>query len=292
MRTDSNLDVQLACIWEATARKPGNVHRYCDFADVTYLDFILSAAAIAPVLADADAARVGSTIHECVRRTRLVARSNTNLGIILLLAPLAAVRDVSAYRQSLDRDVVARLSVEDSREVAAAIRLAAPGGLGEVAEHDVRDQPTLPLRAWMALAADRDLIARQYANGYAEIFEDVAPEVLRGLERCGSIEGGIIWAALHVMSRYPDSLIARKRGSTEANESAARARGVLEHGWPHTPAATAAFAEFDAWLRERGHSRNPGTTADCIAAALFVLLRQERIPRTLPFALADRGGAE
>src|SRR5262245_58243539 len=85
------LCVQLACVWEATARKPGNVHRYRDFEDASYLDFILSAAAIAPVLEGAAGRPVGQTILDAVRATRLVVRTNTNLGIILLLSPLAAV---------------------------------------------------------------------------------------------------------------------------------------------------------------------------------------------------------
>ena len=41
------LHCQLACIWEATARKPGNVHRFQDFDDVHhFVDFPASAAAI------------------------------------------------------------------------------------------------------------------------------------------------------------------------------------------------------------------------------------------------------
>src|SRR5258708_33075507 len=85
------LSAQLACIWEATARKPGNVHRYCDFDDVSYLDFVVSAAAIAPVMENARGRRVGLTILEAVQATRQVVRTHTNLGIILLLAPFAAV---------------------------------------------------------------------------------------------------------------------------------------------------------------------------------------------------------
>src|SRR5215468_292881 len=81
---------QLACIWEASARKPGNVHRYCDFADVSYLDFLTSAAAIAPILEAAEGKPVGRTIFDAVAATQQVVATNTNLGIILLLAPLAA----------------------------------------------------------------------------------------------------------------------------------------------------------------------------------------------------------
>src|SRR5258705_9008119 len=95
------LCVQLACVWEATARKPGNVHRYRDFEDASYLDFLLSAATIAPVLEGAASRPVGQTILEAVRATRLVARTNTNLGIMLLLSPLAAVAAGEPLRDGL-----------------------------------------------------------------------------------------------------------------------------------------------------------------------------------------------
>src|SRR6266581_3250191 len=97
------LCAQLACIWEATARKPGNVHRFRDFAETTYPDFLLSAAAIAPILDTADQRRVGETVLQCIQATRGVTQANTNLGIILLLAPLAAVPLEEDLRTGLNR---------------------------------------------------------------------------------------------------------------------------------------------------------------------------------------------
>src|SRR6266436_5371357 len=85
------LYAQVACIWEASARKPGNVHRFRDFADTTYTDFLLSAAAIGPILDTANQRRVGETVLQCIQATRGVTQANTNLGIVLLLTPLAAV---------------------------------------------------------------------------------------------------------------------------------------------------------------------------------------------------------
>jgi triphosphoribosyl-dephospho-CoA synthase len=273
------LHAQLACIWEATARKPGNVHRYRDFADTNYVDFLTSAAAIAPVLAGAPHARVGATVAECVRRTRCVARRNTNLGIALLLAPLAKARPRPDHRADVER-VLTELDVVDAAQVYQAIRLAAPAGLGEVDEGDVRAEPDRPLRELMALAADRDLIARQYANGFAEVFDACAPTIRNGIERTGCLEGGIIHAHLYLMATYPDSLIARKRGVEEARESARRVRRVLDAGWPEREAGRLTIAELDDWLRAEGHSRNPGTTADLIAAGLFVLLRTGQLDAT------------
>jgi triphosphoribosyl-dephospho-CoA synthase len=292
------LHAQLACLWEATARKPGNVHRFRDFADTSYLDYAASAATLGVAIAGVGQLGVGATVYEAVRLRGLVAARNTNLGMALLLAALARasvphtegsgrfceaslneVRD-GAFRVRLRR-VLRELSVEDAVQVYRAIRLASPGGLGEAGEQDVAAEPTVNLREAMALSADRDLVARQYANDFADVFEQGAPAVRAGIERTGCVEGGILHAHLHLMANFPDSLIARKRGGEEARESAERARMVLEAGWPLTEAGRRAIVELDDWLRAVGHQRNPGTTADLVAASLFVLLR-EGLLGTLP----------
>jgi triphosphoribosyl-dephospho-CoA synthase len=270
------LCAQLACIWEASARKPGNVHRFRDFDDANYVDFLMSAAAVAPVLGMAPGRRVGETVLQGVHAARAVVPSNTNLGIVLLLTPLAAVAEEEDPRAGL-APVLDALDVNDSRLVYEAIRLANPGGLGEAPEQDVHSEPTQTLRQVMALAADRDLIARQYANGFREVFDDGVLALVRGLEQTSSLEGGVVSCHLHLMASYPDSLIGRKRGKAEAEESTRRARQVLDAGWPDTPAGRTALVDLDAWLRAAGRGRNPGTTADLVAACLFVALRTGRI---------------
>lgn len=287
---DAGLCAQIACIWEATAQKPGNVHRGRDFEDVAYTDFLLSAAAIAPVLATARQRRIGATVLDAVRVTRQVARTNTNLGMVLLLTPLAAVSPEEDLRGGVLR-ILNELDVEDTRRVYEAIRLAMPGGLGRVPQQDVRDEPTQTLRQVMALAADRDLIARQYANGFTEVFDAGVPAVLAGLRDTGSLEGAIISAHLHLLARHPDTLIARKRGRAEAEEAGRRAAIVLDAGWPNEAAGWAALDDFDAWLRAEGHQRNPGATADLLTASLFVVLRQGMIPLPpdCPWAISRHG---
>ena len=49
--------------------------------------------------------------------------------------------------------------------------------------------------------------------------------------------------------------------------------------------STGDIGDLDSWLRADGHSRNPGATADLMAAALFAALRDETI------ALPRPGGA-
>jgi triphosphoribosyl-dephospho-CoA synthase len=256
-----SLCAQLACIREVSAPKLGNVHRHRDFEDVGYLDFLISAAAIAPEMEAAASRSVGETVLAAVRATRQVVSSNTNLGIILLLAPLAAVRRDEPLHDGLER-ILGQLDVEDSRAVYHAIRLANPSGLGRSSAQDVRDEPTLPLRDVMALAAERDLIALQYVNGFQQVYE--ALRIL--LEADSTLDEAIVNCQLRLLASYPDSLIARKRGLDEALAVRERARQVVR-GELHRD-------QFDIWLREEGHSRNPGTTADLIAAALFVGYRE------------------
>jgi len=123
------LNIQLACIWEASARKSGNVHRYRDFADSTYVDFLQSAAAIAPVLAADPELSIGAMVLDAVRRCSQVSAGNTNLGIVLLLAPLAKAAGKGSLLTHLPQ-VLSRLDRSDAELVYAAIRLANPGGLG------------------------------------------------------------------------------------------------------------------------------------------------------------------
>jgi triphosphoribosyl-dephospho-CoA synthase len=267
------LHAQLACLWEASARKAGNVHRYRDFDDTSYLDFLASAAALASVLGSAAARSVGETVLLAVERTRLVAPNNTNLGIILLLAPLA--KAVLLHRTF--HSVLTDLTVDDARLVYRAIRLANPGGLGEAGEQDVRQEPTVTLREAMALAADRDLIARQYVTDFADVLTAGLPVLKEGLERTGSLEGAILHTQIELLAHDPDSLIARKCGPEVAREASERAQAVRS--------GKTGLADLDAWLRADGRRRNPGTTADLIAAILFVALEEGavRLPLEVPW---------
>jgi triphosphoribosyl-dephospho-CoA synthase len=278
------LCAQLACIWEATARKPGNVHRHRDFEDTSYVDFLVSAAAIAPILETASQRRVGQTILECVQATRSITSTNTNLGIILLLAPLATVPDSENLRTGLKR-VLADLDVTDSRAVYQAIRLAKPGGLGQVPEQDISQEPTLPLGDLMAMAADRDMVARQYTTSYSEVLNDGLPELLSALGKQPAItlEEAIIYCHLCLMARHPDSLIARKTGAAEAHEASRRAGIALDRFWIDSESRWQELTKLDAWLRAKANSRNPGTTADLVAACLFIALREGSI--TLPLSI-------
>lgn len=257
----------LACLMEATAQKPGNVHPQASFPDLTYADFVKSAAVIAPLLACTTPPTVGQTILNCIRATQTVSSSNSNLGIVLLLAPLMAVSDNQTVEDGIEQ-ILDQLTVQDTRDVYAAIRLAHPGGLGTSDTEDVSEEPSGTLRDVMRLAADRDSIASEYATAFQITLKTAVPALQEYWNQSADWEEAMIRLQLRLMSDFPDTLIARKCGSAEASQAASRAQAVLsaEH-------YTAELKQFDSWLRQNGNQRNPGTTADLIVATLFVALR-------------------
>jgi triphosphoribosyl-dephospho-CoA synthase len=268
--------VALASLLEATAPKPGNVHRGADFEDLTYTDLVTAGIAIAPVIDLASRQSLGTTILQSVRATRALINTNANLGIILLVAPLAKVPRETNLADGIDA-VLSQLSPADTADVYQAIREANPGGLGKVKDADVAGQPPDDLIAAMQLAADRDLVARQYTNGFHEVLNVVVPRLTEALGRGWSLNDSIVRVFLQMMSDYPDGLIARKLGRDEAVRAADHAAQVLSAGQPGDEAYEQSLAEFDFWLRADGHRRNPGTTADLIAAGLFAALREGQI---------------
>ncbi len=262
----------LACILEATAPKPGNVHRGADFDDLTYPDLLISAVAIGPAMEAAVACRIGETVLAAVRATQAAVGTNSNLGTILLVAPLATVPRDQRLIDGVG-PLLNHLNAADARDVYEAIRLAKPGGMGTVTAADVAGPAPTDLLAAMRLAADRDMVARQYADCFTELFDDVMPAIADGLESGWPLPATIVHAQMVLMSRFPDSLIGRKCGPDVARESADRAATVLAAGTPIDDNFWQAAGDFDFWLRSDGHRRNPGTTADLLAAGLFALLR-------------------
>ncbi|MCE9606638.1 MAG: triphosphoribosyl-dephospho-CoA synthase [Planctomycetia bacterium] len=271
----------LACLLEATIPKPGNVHRGADFEDLTFTDFVAAGVAIGPAMQRAsEGAALGTTVLEAIRATRAIAATNVNLGIVLLLAPLACASQAVDLRQGV-ADVLSRLTPADCADVYEAIRLATPGGLGRVDDADVAGPPPSDLLHAMRLAAERDTIARQYVTGFAELFDFVVPDLRAGLARGWSLGDAVIRTHLRTMQAIPDSLIARKCGSAVAGEVAVNAGAVLNVGEPDDENYLEALADFDFWLRSDGHRRNPGTTADLLAAALFMVLSEGSVPLPL-----------
>ena len=274
-----------ACALDVQARKPGNVSIASPGHGMQATHFKASAAAAAGPISSAGA-RVGQRIEVAVRAAWQATRCNTNLGIVLLCAPLLAAFErcggeggPDALRSALE-DVLAALDVEDARAAYRAIALARPGGLGRAPEQDVGEAPSVGLREAMALAAHRDRIAWQYLHAFPDVFELGLPAFLAACSG-GAAQGLAVGAAsrramqaafLEFVAAVPDSHIVRKHGDAmaqcvigEAAHWCARARRgeVLDQD--------PAFAAWDEALKARG--LNPGTSADlCVAVALTASL--------------------
>jgi triphosphoribosyl-dephospho-CoA synthase len=258
-----------ACALDVATRKPGNVSLASPGHGMDADQFLLSASVSADALCERGA-RVGARIEAAIRATHAAVACNTNLGIVLLCAPIAAAfgagpPGVASLRDALG-GVLARLDVEDARACYRAIALANPGGLGAAAQQDVHDTPSIDLRAAMQLAAARDRIALQYASGFAEVF-DLG---LLAFERYALTPAiGMLASYLTFLASAPDSHIVRKHREPLAHSVTEQARCIWE-AWEASSDApdSDALAAWDERLK--AGAINPGTSADLAVASAFV----------------------
>jgi triphosphoribosyl-dephospho-CoA synthase len=239
---------------------------------------VASAVAIGPVFDSAAGGGVGHLVLEAIKATRRVVATNTNLGMALLFAPLAAVPPGEKLTTASVGQVLKRLTADDSRDVYAAIRLAKPGGMGQAEKMDVAGEAPADLLVAMRAAAGRDWVARQYVEDFQLVLEETLPEIVAGRDRGWSLTDSIVHTHVALIAEHGDSLIQRKAGPEIAGRASTIARQVVAAGQPGDEDYYAALADFDFWLRSDGNRRNPGTTADLIAAALFAGLRDGILP--------------
>jgi triphosphoribosyl-dephospho-CoA synthase len=259
-----------ACLAELDALKPGNVHRFSDGHRMTTRDFAASAQAAAAIIGRKDLA-VGKRIKLAVEATQRVVAQNTNLGIVLLAAPLAgAALDPRRgdLKQRLHR-VLRELSIDDACDTYQAVRAAKPGGLGEASQYDVDSEPTVSLLEAMRAAEGRDRIAWNYTHDFADIFDLGLTWLEQGVERWGEQSWAVTRVYLGYLAHLPDTLIERKFGTRTATQVREEA-GPIEASFTACPSPDAMMAPltaFDRALKERG--LNPGTSADLTVATLF-----------------------
>lgn len=261
---------ELACLLEVSIPKPGNVHRGADFADTKFNDFLVAGQILGRVISSHPRAAVGWTVLEAIRATRQTTGNNPNLGIVLLVVPLARLAESrQAICVDAMRDLLDRMTMDDARDVYEAIRLARPGGLGRANEGDVAEEPVLGLVEAMRLASKRDAVAAEYAHAFFATLERHAPRLVALSGQHGRLDRAVVELHVELLAAQGDSLIGRKCGQAVLDEARHRAGQCLEArsgGWD---AFEAAIGELDVWLRADGNRRNPGTTADLVAAALF-----------------------
>ncbi|MEA1924525.1 MAG: triphosphoribosyl-dephospho-CoA synthase [Candidatus Altiarchaeota archaeon] len=298
----SELAVEAALL-EVNSPKPGNITPDKGFGDTSYKDFLLGCSALRPAVKDAVTkgflagegelrySRVG--LGELIKKAVLDVREshtggNTHLGLVMLFIPLAAASGVcisqhsdpiKKLRENLER-IIKLSSVEDSVRLYEAILLSGMSDLGSVRKLDVRDKKSLDdlrskninLHNLMQLSAEKDYIARELATGLNIVFNISLPTLQRIHREIEDTKAATIQTYLIILSRFPDSLIARKKGLGVAEHVSLKAKEVLDLGGVLTPKGRCAIDELDKLLRSEGNKLNPGTTADLIAATIYVLL--------------------
>lgn len=208
-----------ACVGELTALKPGNVHCYAEGHDLTVQQFIESAYTVAPIIAEPNL-NLGQRILLSVRATNEAVSTNTNLGIVLLCAPLAQAY-LHPSSNSLRESVQKTISTSDTNEaemILQSIRIAEPAGLGKIELHDVNKPASTNIGSIMKIAEDWDLIARQYATGFSEVFEIGCPTYQSSLNRFENQEEAVTAVFLHFLANSLDSHIVRQHGTQTATQ--------------------------------------------------------------------------
>lgn len=261
-----------ACLAELEALKPGNVHIFADGHGMVVQDFVLSAEAAASVIAQ-PGLTVGQRILSAMEATWNVVGCNTNLGIVLLCAPLihAVLHGTKPVLRERLQETLHELTVADAELAYRAILLASPAGLGESERYDVHVPPQVTLLDAMREAQQRDRIAWQYANGFADVFDIGAARYRETLQRWGRPAWAVTAVYLGFLSRFGDTHIDRKHGE-------AIALGLREEARLHEQVLLALenpktyqrdLLKFDADLKARG--LNPGTSADLTVASLLAV---------------------
>lgn len=276
-----------ACALDVAVRKPGNVSQGSAGHRMQAEQFLRSAEVSAPALTAAGAS-VGQRIEAAMRATWAAVGCNTNLGIVLLCAPLAVaaerllLRGQPLWPETLQAELQRVLHALDMDDAAAAFRAIAavqPGGLGEADAQDVHQAPTVTLRDAMALAAQRDRIALQYTQGYDELFTLGLPSLADEIDNpeAGRLRRAVQRCYLQWLRTAPDTHIVRKHGLATAQSVQHVAQQwwntLLQRGQPmpgpeDDAGLATAWAEWDEQLKAQG--LNPGTCADLTVASAFL----------------------
>ena len=286
--------------------KPGNVHRFSKVEQhgKSYEQFLAAIIAIAPsyVAIAEDAytlAKSGNDIKEqlhlgpaikaaCEAMVAAQGAGNLLLGHILLLVPLVAAasiyiaqdQDASPDFRGIVHEVTCSGNTDDVIALYEGIRACNPGGLGKVDKFDVTSPDFAgELRASnatfqdaFAINKDKDSISNEWMNAFNITIDESFPRLQDLISNGASINDATVQLFLELLSNHPDSLIARKNDMNIANMVSSKARDAVDAGGMLTPSGRKMVQTLDAELASAGGKLNPGTTADLIAAALFLLL--------------------
>ena len=259
------------CWLDMQAIKPGNVGMHSSANDLSTDDFITSAEVSAKTLVD-PSLTLGERILFSLQATHNAVGTNTNLGIILLIAPLMHASLKNGPNKSLQEslaNILESTTVDDAIKVYEGIRIVEPGGMGSKNNQDISKIPTVTLLETMKIASEWDHIADQYSHNYADVFSFGKPRY-RDLyakwndERCATT--GVY---LGYLARFPDSLVERKFGYLKAREISdiivPLEKELCRSDFPGRYEEQLMMIDHHLKLERI----NPGTSADLTVASVF-----------------------
>lgn len=262
--------------------KPGNVHRTRDYDDMVFEDFIISGIVIGDAIrqactdVDIENPRLGKYILQAVAETDRWIKNNTNLGIVMMITPIAVAAAISDSFDDIQQNVdllMKNTSVDDSCDLYDAINIADAGGMGEEDEYgvasdsakqDLRDDG-LTMYDVLKISAKKDMLGREMTSAMQFTFEVGYPTYYELIKQKSQNEACVL-TFLTILSQVPDTLIFRKYGEDEAMKVSMMTRDLLK--FKDDSDFVERIKEFDEYLYKNNY--NPGTTADLTAAAIFV----------------------
>ena len=259
------------CDLDIQSLKPGNISIYAAAKDLSVDDFLNSAKASARPITEPHSS-LGIRIFNAISATQLAVHTNTNLGIVLLLAPLIQAKFEIAEAEKLEEAlarILSRTSVQDATEVYQAIRIANPGGMGEKEDQDISQEPNVTLLNTMKISSEWDQIAAQYSNNFDEIFNFGVERYRFLMEKWNNEKWATTGVFMSYLAHFPDSLIERKFGLLKAREISDMISDLeMELCRSDSPGRyEAQLLEIDRQLKR--DLINPGTSADLTAASIF-----------------------
>jgi len=270
-----------ACGLDVAAFKPGNVSVHAPGHGMRAEDFIRSAEVSAPFVCDPGLS-LGERIYRAVTASFDEVGCNTNLGIVLLAAPLMeAVQcpDQGSIRERLAQ-VLESSTQRDAEWVYRAIRHVQPGGLGQVRNQDVNQAPSVTLFEAMQLAKNHDRVAYNYTFSYEDIYERAIPGYHKGVYRWGDERWATVAVFVSLLRQIPDTHIERKFGKQLTGMIQAEMerldKTLFETAEPEE--IVPQIQAIDTRFKKAGI--NPGTTADLTVASLLAVRLDQLVTST------------
>ena len=251
--------------------KPGNVNLLSPHKDTKAQDYLDSATLSSKELFNQNHS-LGKRILESVKVTRSQVNVNTNLGIILLCAPvIQSYIDFNALDlRDCIKKTLSATSVKDTHDLCAAINISSPGGLGDSDMYDTVSYPNISIKQIMDYSKEYDRISYQYSHNFTDIFDFIIPKLEFLNQRYESLDISLSLLFIEILAKIPDSHISRKFGDKIAKKTSNNAYDLLKIlNREYDPDYLAkALNNLDYEYKKKGI--NPGTTADLLVASLMI----------------------